>query len=103
MTDEQFTAFCAESETFKRAAALHADYCGKKHIPGHKCVGEITIKRGEVCMDCPLCGKGEEMPWNASLAQKAEKIVDSAGVDWSGLSRDRQTEVIRQMGAMGIR
>jgi len=54
-------------------------------------------------MDCPLCGKGEEMPWNASLAQKAEKIVDSAGVDWSGLSRDRQTEVIRQMGAMGIR
>ena len=92
-----------ESDTFKRAVALHGDYCGKKHIPNHKCAGEITIKRGEVCLDCPLCGKGEEMPWNASLAQKAEKIVDSAGVDWSGLSRDRQTEVIRQMGAMGIR
>jgi len=92
-----------ESDTFKRAVALHGDYCGKKHIPNHKCVGEITIKRGEVCLDCPLCGKGEEMPWNASLAMKAEKILDSAGIDWSGLSRERQTEVIRQMEAIGIR
>ena len=43
---------------FADAMALHRRYCDRRDTT-HECVGRMSVRRGEVCLDCPLCGKGD--------------------------------------------
>ena len=59
-------------QTFEIAQALRRSHCDKRGAE-HECVGQVTIKRGEICLDCPLCGKGESYPvWDAAIAMELE-------------------------------
>lgn len=87
----------SDIELFEDAMALHARYCDRKDRP-HQCVGQATIKRGEVCLDCPLCGKGDHVPlWKAWLVEHAEKILEAAGVQFHMLNREAQTAVLEAL------
>ena len=44
--------------SFEMAQTLRRSHCDRRGQE-HECVGVVTIKRGEVCLDCPLCGKGD--------------------------------------------
>jgi len=75
------------------AMALHRRYCDRQDRP-HECVGQATIKRGEVCLDCPLCGKGEHYPWRPQLVKHAENVLAAAGLQFHTLNRESQSAVL---------
>lgn len=72
--------------TFEMAQALRKSHCDKKDQPNHECVGEVTIKRGQVCLACQLCGTGEEIPgWSNPHAKILSQVFESAGICWDAL------------------
>ena len=81
------------------AMRLHQRYCHRQDRP-HECVGQATIKRGEVCLDCPLCGKGEHHPWRPQLVRHAEDILAAAGMQWHTLNRESQWVVLNTLQAV---
>jgi hypothetical protein len=85
-----------QDDLFSDAMALHARYCDRKDKP-HSCVGQATLKRGEVCLDCPLCGKGEHHPWRPQLVQQAEDILAAAGLNFHMLNREGQSAVLNKL------
>lgn len=89
----------AGDDLFREAMDLHAKYCDRKDKP-HSCLGQATLKRGEVCLDCPLCGKGEHHPWQPQLVQEAEQIFFAAGVSFNMLNREAQTAALNQLHAI---
>ncbi len=76
-------------QLFSDAMSVHSRYCDRKDKE-HACAGTATIRRGEVCLDCPLCGKGEQHPWRPSVVKQAEDILAAAGLNFHVLSRDVQ-------------
>lgn len=82
---------------YEMAMALRKSHCdrdGKEH----ECVGEVTIKRGEVCLNCPLCGTGEHIDgWDALAARQLENVFHAAGIDWNSLTLDRRVDAIRAL------
>jgi len=89
MTDE-------DKALFQAAMALHKRYCDRMDSP-HTCVGQATLKRGEVCLDCPLCGKGEHHPWQPRLVNRAEDILAAAGLNFRSLNRECQVAVLDKL------
>lgn len=85
-----------QDDLFNDAMSLHARYCDRKDKP-HSCVGQATLKRGEVCLDCPLCGKGEHHPWRPQLVQQAEDILAAAGLSFHMLNREGQSAVLNKL------
>ncbi len=80
--------------TFEIAQAMRQSHCDRRDNP-HECVGEMTIKRGEICLNCKLCGKGEEIPgWNHSTAKLLEKVFSAAGVSWSSLDMEAKRSAV---------
>ena len=80
---------------FEMAQALRKTHCDRKGHE-HECVGELTVKRGEVCLNCQLCGEAEVSPgWNAQSAIELAAIFRAAGVHWESLSLDAQLAAIR--------
>lgn len=80
---------------YEMAQLLRRSHCDKSGDKGHECVGTVTIKRGEVCLDCPLCGKGEDTPgWNSFIANRLDMILHAAGLQWSSLSVEAQVRAI---------
>ena len=88
---------------FEMAQALRRSHCDQKDDKSHECVGEVTIKRGEVCLDCKLCGKGGEIPgWNHFTAKLLEKCFEAAGINWGSLGMEaRLAAVIAHRREMG--
>lgn len=87
-----------ETATFAIAQAIRDSHCDRKGAD-HQCVGEVTIKRGEVCLNCPLCGKGEQIPhWNDRHAKALRRIFDAAGIDWRCLEFEAQRRAVEQYG-----
>ena len=89
MTDE-------DKALFQAAMALHKRYCERRDTM-HECVGQMSVKRGEVCLDCPLCGNGEHHPWRPSLVHQAESIFAAAGVRFQSLNVECQTAVLDRL------
>lgn len=82
--------------TFDIAQALRRSHCDRKGSE-HDCVGEVTIKRGEICLDCKLCGKGSEIPdWHGSIATALELVFEAAGISWQSLSIDAKLAAIKR-------
>ena len=86
----------SDQELFADAMALHKRYCDRKDSP-HECVGQATLRRGEVCLDCPLCGKGEHHPWHPQLVERAKDILAAAGMSFATLNRESQTAVLDKL------
>lgn len=75
--------------SFEMAQSLREHHCDKKHIAGHQCCGEVTIKRGEVCLSCVLCGRGEDRPgWSSDVEHRCSQIFNAAGISWDSLATD---------------
>ena len=85
-----------DQELFADAMALHKRYCDRMDTT-HECVGQATLKRGEVCLDCPLCGKGEHHPWHPQLVEQAKDILAAAGMSFDMLNRESQTAVLDRL------
>jgi hypothetical protein len=85
-----------DQDLFRDAMALHKRYCDRNDT-SHECVGQATLKRGEVCLDCPLCGKGDHHPWRLSLVHQAENIFAAAGVRFQSLNVECQTAVLDRL------
>lgn len=84
--------------TFEMAQALRRSHCDRRDEPHHECVGVVTIKRGEVCLDCPLCGKGEDIPgWSGTLAVELRLVFDAAGINWDSLHMEAKLNAIRAL------
>jgi len=82
---------------FEMAQLIRESHCDRKGDEGHTCVGSVTIKRGEVCLDCPLCGKGEQRPgWSTFIANRLDMIFHAAGIKWDCLALDVQLAAIRK-------
>lgn len=82
------------NSTFEIAQALRRSHCDLLDKP-HECVGEVTIKRGEVCLNCARCGKGEERPhWNHQIANELQVAFKAAGFDWSSMNVESQVMAI---------
>ena len=87
----------AQDDLFDAAMALHQRYCDRTHNKPHSCMGQVTLKRGEVCLDCPLCGKGDHHPWRPQLVQQAEELLAAAGLNFSMLHREGQAAVLNKL------
>lgn len=86
--------------TFDIAQALRRSHCDRQDS-AHECVGEVTIKRGEVCLSCPLCGKGEEIPgWSFQVAERCRAIFDAAGVKWDALDFEAKRRAVGMLSTM---
>lgn len=73
---------------FDMAQMLRQSHCDRKDRP-HDCVGTTTISKGKVCLDCPLCGKGEEIPdWSYRLNILLGPVFTAAGINWDSLGTD---------------
>ena len=89
-------------ETFDIAQALRRSHCDRRE-QAHECVGEVTIKRGEICLNCPLCGKGEEIPgWSFEAAEKLRPIFAAAGINWDSLDFEAKRRAVSEYVA-GVR
>lgn len=85
----------SDAAMFEMAQTLRRSHCDRPG-QGHECVGEVTIKRGIVCLNCTLCGKGEHMPgWNSNIAFELEGAFEAAGMDWRALNVEAQVAAIR--------
>ena len=83
--------------TFEMAQALRKSHCDRRGDESHECVGEMTIKRGEICLDCKLCGKGEDIPgWNHGAAAKLAAIFRAAGIEWDCLDLATKANAVRE-------
>lgn len=83
-------------QAFEIAQALRRSHCDRKE-QAHECVGEVTIKRGMVCLDCKLCGKGEEIPgWNGAAATSLRLIFAAAGIEWASFDIETKVRVISE-------
>jgi hypothetical protein len=89
MTDE-------DKALFQAAMSLHKRYCDRKDSP-HSCVGQAKLNRGEACLDCPLCGRGEQYPWQPRLVNRAEDILAAAGLNFRSLNRECQVAVLDKL------
>lgn len=79
------------------AQALRASHCDRPNAI-HECVGEVTIKRGEVCFACKLCGSGCERPgWDERDARRLKAVLAVAGLEWDALSVHAQVAAIRAL------
>jgi hypothetical protein len=85
-----------DQQLFHDAMALHKRYCDRRDAT-HECVGQATLKRGEVCLDCPLCGKGGHHPWHPQLVERAKDILAAAGISFAALNRESQTAVLDKL------
>lgn len=84
-----------DNSTFEIAQALRNSHCDRKQDKDHVCVGEMTIKRGEICLNCQLCGKGEEIPgWNHAAAESVKAIFQAAGFDWDSLNMEAKRQSV---------
>lgn len=82
------------AQTIRRS---HCDRSGREH----ECVGVVTIKRGEVCLDCPLCGVASDIPgWFSSRAEKVQAIFEAAGISWSSLDMQAKLMSVRKFGEL---
>ena len=97
--DDVLTERARLDDLYKDAMNLHRRYCDRQDRP-HECVGQATIKRGEVCLDCPLCGKGEHHPWKPQFVQHAEDVLAAAGVQFHSLNRESQSAVLNTLQAI---
>lgn len=83
-----------DSGTFSIAQTLRQSHCDRRDNP-HECVGEMTIKRGEICLNCKLCGKGEEIPgWNHADAKSLSGVFKAAGIEWECLDLESRRNAI---------
>lgn len=81
---------------FELAQTLRRSHCDRAG-EDHECVGAMTVRRGEVCLDCPLCGKGEHTPgWNTFTADRLDMIFDAAGIRWDSMTTDAQVKAIQR-------
>ena len=88
-------------ELFTDAMSVHSRYCDRQEKEKeHACVGQATLTRGEVCLDCPLCGHGEHHPWRPQLVAQAEKVLEAAGLQFSSLNREVQTKVLNELNGI---
>ena len=86
----------SDQELFRDAMALHKRYC-ERNGTSHECVGQMSVRRGEVCLDCPLCGKGDHYPWRPQLVERAKDILAAAGMSFATLNRESQTAVLDKL------
>jgi hypothetical protein len=86
----------SDQQLFRDAMALHRRYCDRRDAT-HECVGQATLKRGEVCLDCPLCGKGNHQPWRPQLVERAKDILTAAGMSFDTLNCESQTAVLDKL------
>lgn len=78
------------------AQAVRRSHCDRKGAE-HECVGELTVRRGEVILNCPLCGPGELCePWNQRAYESLRAIFAQAGVDFSALAKDAQNNAMAE-------
>ena len=47
-----------EADLYHRILAVH---CHRKAEEGHACRGAVTIRRGSVTLQCPLCGDARKV------------------------------------------
>lgn len=81
---------------FDMAQALRRSHCDMRDRPEHECVGTVTIKRGEVCLSCPLCGTGEQIQdWDSAAAEQLKAVFRAAGLDWDALDMRAKCNAIR--------
>lgn len=82
--------------SFEMAQAFRRSHCDRKGRE-HECVGEVTIKRGHVCLNCPVCGPGDlnEPDWDFKVAGLLDGVFNAAGISWSSLSYERQLDAIK--------
>lgn len=82
---------------FEMAQLLRKSHCDRKSEGGaHDCVGEMTVKRGQIDLSCQLCGKGDCIPgWSTINSLRVESIFRAAGVSWGSLNIEAQVAAIR--------
>jgi hypothetical protein len=85
-----------DQQLFHDAMALHKRYCDRND-KSHECFGQMSVKRGEVCLDCPLCGRGGHHPWHPQLVERAKDILAAAGMNFAALNRECQTAVLDKL------
>lgn len=87
---------------FKMAQFLRQSHCDKAGEPGHEFVGQVTIKRGEVCLNCQLCGDGQQVPgWSSYAAERLAKIFGAAGIRWDALDMSSKLAAINAANELG--
>lgn len=89
----------SQDDLFADAMSVHSRYCDRQE-KDHACVGQATLTRGEVCLDCPLCGKGEHHPWRPQLVKQAEAVLEAAGLQFAALNREVQTKVLNELNSV---
>ena len=81
--------------SFDMAQTLRRSHCDRKDHQ-HECAGTMTIKRGEVCLSCPLCGDGNEIPdWSYRLNILLGPVFKAAGIDWDSLGVEAKVKAFK--------
>lgn len=81
---------------FEMSQALLRSHCDRKGHE-HECVGEVTVKRGKVCLNCQLCGSGDQIPgWCSSTDEYCRRLFAAAGIDWDSIDFEARLRAIRK-------
>jgi hypothetical protein len=81
----------AFAQQLRRAHCAHAE----AQDPDHVCVGECTIRRGGVDLDCPVCGPGGEPLEPPSYKSAAvRRIFAAVGIDWTSLTLEARRAAV---------
>lgn len=81
---------------FEMAQALRRSHCNRAGHE-HECVGEMTIARGKVCLNCALCGPAEHIPgWCSATDNVLRAVFSAAGINWDCLTLEDRVRAIRK-------
>lgn len=79
------------AESLRRAHCAHERAADREHI----CVGECTITRSGVRLECVPCGNGSELLAPAGAeAEGARSVLEAAGVRWMSLTPEAQRDAV---------
>lgn len=76
------------------AEAMRQSHCDRK-TQAHKCVGVMTVSRGQLCLNCELCGDDRHTLENTSaLVREAKELCIIMGVDYDALEWQKRRELL---------
>ena len=82
-----------------KAQDLRRSHCARDDRD-HECVGEMTIARSEVRLDCRLCGiqctENRRFAPDPATA-RAKAVVEAAGLRWDSLSEEAKKNAAEEI------
>jgi hypothetical protein len=83
--------------------AIRASHCAKTPGAEHPCVGSLLVTPTGIELKCSLCGNDSQSPHpfiQKGVLRRCEAIFAAAGIPFSKLSLDVQTDVAREVSRL---